>query len=199
METPLTLTDPERIRALAHPVRLELLDLLRDVDEATATECAARVGESVASCSFHLRILEKYGFIERAGRRGREKPWRVREGSTLDARPDPAVPGSLHAVQELAALTVTRQAHRVTQFLARAGEEPEEWLQATTVSTSSFWATAEEMRQLSEDVQELGRRFAGRSDPAKRPVGARHARLFTTLNPDPDPATGADPDPEKED
>src|SRR5690606_31380155 len=84
------ISDPGRIRALAHPLRLELLDHLRDVGEATATECAAQVGESVASCSFHLRMLAKYGFLERAERRGKEKPWRVvGEGSSLQSRPDP--------------------------------------------------------------------------------------------------------------
>lgn len=190
MPTPMTtISDPERIRALAHPIRLELLDFLRDVDEATATQCAARVGESVASCSFHLRTLEKYGYIERAERRGREKPWRVRPtGASLDARPDRAVPGSLHAVQELATLTVTREADRVARFLSRAADEPEEWLQAITISTAGFWATAEEMRRLSDDVQRLVERFEGRSsDPAARPEGARHARLFATVNPDPEP------------
>ncbi|WP_051145521.1 ArsR/SmtB family transcription factor [Ornithinimicrobium pekingense] len=189
MDTPSTISDPERIRALAHPVRLELLDHLRDVDEATATECAARVGESVASCSFHLRILEKYGYIERAQQRGREKPWRVRRpGSSLDARPDRAVPGSLHAVQELAALTVTREADRVARYLAQASEEPDEWLQAVTVSTAGFWATAAELRELSQEVHDLVQRFSGRSaDPALRPEGARHARLFATVNPDPAP------------
>ena len=186
MDGPTTISDPERIRALAHPVRLELLDLLREVEQATATECAARVGESVASCSFHLRMLEKYGFIERAERRGREKPWRARRDSALDARPDRAVPGSLPAVQELASLTVAREADRVTGFLARAADEPEEWLQAITISTASFWATSEELRELSGDVQRLVDRFAGRvTDPAKRPEGARHARLFATVNPDP--------------
>jgi predicted ArsR family transcriptional regulator len=185
---PSTITDPERIRALAHPVRLELLDHLGEVDQATATECAAKVGESVASCSFHLRMLEKYGFIERAERRGREKPWRVREGRSREARPDREVPGSLHAVQELAALTVTREADRVTRFLTRAADEPEEWLQAMTISTASFWATAAELQQLSLDVQDLAERFADRtSDPASRPEGARHARLFATVNPDPLP------------
>src|SRR6478609_1084108 len=68
------ITDPERIRALAHPVRIALLAHLSDVGEATATQCAEAVGESPANCSFHLRMLEKYGYIERAERRGREKP-----------------------------------------------------------------------------------------------------------------------------
>lgn len=181
-----TVTDPERIRALAHPIRLELLDFLKDTTEATATECAAHVRESVASCSFHLRMLEKYGYIERAERRGREKPWRVREREvTFDARPDSEVPGSLLAVQELASLAVTREADRVSRFLSQAGDEPDEWVQASTVTTGSFWVTAEELAELSREIQDLLDRFSERTDPAARPDGARRSRLFATLNPDP--------------
>ena len=194
------ITDPARIRALAHPVRLELLDHLRDHGEATATECAAAVGESVASCSFHLRMLEKYGFIERAERRGREKPWRIPEtGAGIDARPDAAVPGSMHALQELASLTVAREADRVTRYIAGAADEPDEWVQATTITTSAFWATAEELAELSAEVQRLTERFSGRgSDPAARPDGARLARLFATVHPDAEstPTHPAGPAPE---
>lgn len=181
------ITDPERIRALAHPLRLELLDHLGDVAEATATECAQHLGESVASCSFHLRMLEKYGFIERAGRRGREKPWRVLS-DRIDARPDPDVPGSVTAVRELASLSVSREAERISRFLARIDEEAPEWVEAVTLTRSSFWATAEEMAQLSRDLQEIAHeRFGGRSaDPSLRPPGARFGRLFAAVHPDPE-------------
>lgn len=185
-------SDPERIRALAHPLRLELLEHLRSVGEATATECAGRVGESVASCSFHLRMLAKYGFIERAPSRGREKPWRL-VGEGFDARPDPEVPGSLPAVRELGTLSVTREADRVLRFLSQVDREPEEWLQALTVTFQSFWVTAEELAELAEQLQSLTRRFDERTtDPALRPAGARPSRLFATLNPDP-AAPGDDP------
>lgn len=190
------ITDPARIRALAHPVRLELLDHLRDHGEATATECAAAVGESVASCSFHLRMLEKYGFIERAARRGREKPWRLpAAGAGIDARPDASVPGSMHALQELAALTVTRQADRVARYVAGAADEPDEWVQASTITTSSFWATAAELAEVSAEVRRLTDRFADRStDPDARPEGARHARLFAALHPDARPPAAPESD-----
>lgn len=183
-----TTSDPERIRALAHPLRLELLDFLKDAGEATATECAAQVGDSVASCSFHLRMLEKYGYIERAERRGREKPWRVvGQNATFDARPDSSVPGSMHAVQELASLTVTRESERVRHFLVQADTEADEWVQASTITTGSFWVTAEEMAGLSREVQALLERFRERTDAAQRPAGARLSRLFATVNPDPRP------------
>src|SRR5258705_13282349 len=66
------------LRALAHPLRWQLIDLLGREQTATATRCAQLTGESVASCSYHLGILAKYGYIaEAAGGRGREKPWQL--------------------------------------------------------------------------------------------------------------------------
>src|SRR5699024_6561425 len=106
------ITDPERIRALAHPVRLELLDFLGTVPDATATQCAEHIGESVASCAFHLRMLHKYGYIERAAPRGREKPWRVLPGG-YDLRPAEDLPTSVTAVAEVAALHMVRETERV--------------------------------------------------------------------------------------
>src|SRR3954467_8550651 len=71
------LTDPRALRGYAHPTRMALMGLLRREGPHTATRAAARVGESFASCSFHLRQLAKYGLVEQAGGgRGREKPWR---------------------------------------------------------------------------------------------------------------------------
>lgn len=180
------ITDPERIRALAHPVRIALLDHLGDVDEATATECAQALGESPASCSFHLRMLEKYGYIERAERRGREKPWRVRVAD-FDMRPDPDVPGSLVAVQAVAALGLESEFLRAMDWFARIDRERDEWVQATTFTRSSFWATAEELAQLSREVQDITERFAGRhTDPSRRPAGARYSRFFAVVNPEPE-------------
>lgn len=188
------ITDPERIRALAHPVRLALLDHLGDVDEATATECAEAIGESPASCSFHLRTLEKYGFIERAAARGREKPWRV-VSAGIDMRPDPEIPGSLHALQAVAMLGLESEFLRAREYFAHADAEPDEWLQASTFTRSTFWATAEELAELSRDLQQITDRFSGRhTDPSKRPAGARYARMMAIANPDPR-AAAAEPAP----
>ncbi len=186
------ITDPSRIRALAHPLRLELLDYLGDIGEATATQCAEHTGETVANCSFHLRTLAKAGFIEPAPSRGREKPWRpVARSRTLDV--DPADPTSFIAMSELVGLVVTREAERVRSFMAAHPHRPDEWRDTVSVTTSAFWATAEEMRELVEAVTELSRRFAGRTeDPSLRPEGARLGRLFATVNPDDFPEDAPD-------
>src|ERR1700722_6115346 len=73
------ISDPKAIRALAHPLRLDLLELLAAGGPATAAHCGRMLGESQASCSFHLRQLAKYGFVQDAGPgqdRG-ERRWRV--------------------------------------------------------------------------------------------------------------------------
>src|SRR5919204_4483228 len=74
----LELTDPRALRALAHPTRLMLIGLLRSEGPLTATRAGELIGQSAASCSFHLRQLAKYGLVEEAGGgHGRERPWRA--------------------------------------------------------------------------------------------------------------------------
>ncbi|MFD1051557.1 winged helix-turn-helix domain-containing protein, partial [Kibdelosporangium lantanae] len=48
----------------SHPIRSELLDLLRERDTLTATEAAKQLGHSSGLCSFHLRQLARYGYVE---------------------------------------------------------------------------------------------------------------------------------------
>src|SRR2546423_11325721 len=72
------LRDPRALRAMAHPVRLRLMEELLIRGPATATELAERVGENPANCSWHLRQLAKYGFVEEAGGgTGRQRPWQI--------------------------------------------------------------------------------------------------------------------------
>lgn len=184
----ITTSDPARIRALAHPLRLRLLDLLDDDGPATATECARATGESVASCSFHLHQLAKYGFVEPAERRGREKPWRS-VSSGRSTRYDPDVPGSLRAAGEMARVVIDREAQRLHAWIDAAPRDDDAWLLASVMTTQSFWATRDELAALSAEVQALTERFAGRSqDPSLRPDGARSAHLFATVHADPDDA-----------
>lgn len=178
-------TDPVRIRALAHPFRLQLLDYLGEVPQATATECAEALNESVASCSFHLRTLAKHGYIEPAERNGREKPWKV-VSTTRTQSIDRDQPGSVHAVSTLAAMQVSRETARIQDWLGQAPAQPVEDIDCTTVHSNSFYLTHEEIAELREELLTLAKRFDGRwTDPALRPEGSRPARLFAVLNFDP--------------
>ncbi|WP_159618844.1 winged helix-turn-helix domain-containing protein [Arthrobacter zhaoguopingii] len=186
-------SDPVRIRALAHPVRLELLDYLDDEGQATATQCAVATGESVASCSYHLRMLAKHGYIEQVDQPGREKPWKVVSHGRSSVT-DRNAEGSVHAVSALASIFVHRQLDRIQSWLQRASQLPVEDIDVSTVTTSSFYATHDEIRQFREDLWELARRFNGRwQNPELRPEGSVPVQLFSVMNVDPDrPAHRAD-------
>ncbi|MDP9820262.1 ArsR/SmtB family transcription factor [Nocardioides massiliensis] len=176
------ITDPIRMRALAHPLRLQLMDVLAELGEATATECAARVGESVASCSFHLRQLAKYGFVEPAERRGRERPWR-RTADQLTTRPDPGVPGSLDAATELGRLHLHDVVRRAGDALARVDEEPAEWVGATTLRSHTVLATADELVELAAAMDALLAPYvARRDDPDAAPATARRAQVVALMH-----------------
>ncbi|MEU8267161.1 helix-turn-helix domain-containing protein [Sphaerisporangium sp. NPDC049002] len=71
-------SDPQALKAVAHPLRVRLLGALRVEGPATATELAARFGESSGSTSYHLRQLARYGFVEQdpEQRDARERRWR---------------------------------------------------------------------------------------------------------------------------
>ena len=55
------------LRALAHPLRLRLLQLAAAEGVITSTTASKMTGESTANCSFHLRLLARYGFLEQGG------------------------------------------------------------------------------------------------------------------------------------
>src|SRR5215469_12062574 len=78
---PLHITDPRMLRALAHPARIAILQHLALDGPATATGCAEVAGLSPSACSYHLRALARFGFVEEepaSAADGRHRPWRAR-------------------------------------------------------------------------------------------------------------------------
>lgn len=190
-----------RLRALAHPLRWRLLDLVSTEGSVTATRCAQVLGESVASCSYHLGILRKYGYLEAVpGIAGREKPWRpttqLLDDMSVFAEAKPAADESAGAADEAAAEAfVDHQAALMKARLRRYSLEPEEWQAASLMGSSLMFVTATELNQINEDLVAVLRRFEDRAaDTSSRPAGARAARVFVTTYPDPvDRADPRDP------
>src|SRR4051794_41982796 len=61
------LSDPRELQALAHPVRIGIMELLTVGGPLTATELADRLDETPANCSWHLRKLAEHAFVDEAG------------------------------------------------------------------------------------------------------------------------------------
>jgi DNA-binding transcriptional ArsR family regulator len=151
-------TDAERnplenvraVRALAHPLRLRLLDALRFEGPATATELGRRTGESSGSTSYHLRQLARYGYVEDAGPRGgRKRVWRYRERrvSVPPAGGDPST-------RTLLAELLGREALALDRYLA-APARTGEWDDAAFFQSRALRLTASELDTLRRDIEAL--------------------------------------------
>src|SRR5689334_14550913 len=64
-----------QLRALAHPLRLQLLQVLHAEGPATASQLGRRLGESSGSTSYHLRALHRAGMVEEAEQRNARERW----------------------------------------------------------------------------------------------------------------------------
>src|SRR5919201_871910 len=92
-ETRRRITEPEALEALAHPVRLELMNYLMAQGPATASTCARAVGDTPSNCSYHLRLLARFGLVEEVSSAdGRERPWRA---LVTGFNPDGAAEGAM--------------------------------------------------------------------------------------------------------
>jgi hypothetical protein len=170
---PRELRDPQAFRALAHPLRLTLLELMTREGSLTATRAAELTGESTASCSFHLRQLANYGFVEEApGGRGRERPWRRAYSAArwADIQPDAATAA---AAEELSSLLLQRYFGWVERYVRIRDSFPAEWREAAHASDTWLFLTLEEFQQLDRDLRALLARHMDRTlDPERRPEGS---------------------------
>jgi DNA-binding transcriptional ArsR family regulator len=170
---PRRLTDPRAMRAVAHPVRIALLEVLGSEGPLTATQAGELIGESPTTCSFHLRQLAKYGFIEEVeGVAGRRRPWRlIHTGLTFsDVSDDPET--------RLAATALTRVLHdfyldRLKEGLALRRDTPTEWQKATGADEFLLYVTVDELQALNEQMLALVKPFVERiGNPKTRPRGS---------------------------
>ncbi|WP_405773845.1 winged helix-turn-helix domain-containing protein [Streptomyces sp. NBC_00859] len=172
------LTDPRALRAYAHPTRMALVGLLRRDGPQTATQAAGLIGESVASCSFHLRQLAKYGLVEEAGGgRGREKPWRATAMFTSwDTRAaDPVVAS---AAQGLQLAVAERYFELAARWIQANAQEPAEWQEAAGFGDCQLRLTAAELLELNNQIQNLVQPYLEDPGARRRKRGARPVALL---------------------
>jgi DNA-binding transcriptional ArsR family regulator len=174
--------DARVLRAMAHPVRLHILECLAQLGRATATELAARVGQSVANTSWHLRQLARYGFVEEAdGGSGRQRPWRPVVRSYAPAAASGDEPDLSRATDALTEVLLGRQveAFRAWQAVRRGAPQP--WREASFATFSWDYLTAEELAAFQQELRALFERHVlahvDRIDPARRPPEVQPVRF----------------------
>src|SRR5918994_1664287 len=136
--------DSGALRALAHPLRVRIYDILSQYGPQTASSLAEMLGESSGSTSYHLRALAKQDLIHECSDRGtgRERWWERPVGGVsfpnADAMETPA-------------------GRAATQTFMNAGlaDAEDAWQSGTMISTATARLTPEQSKELSRKIMAL--------------------------------------------
>jgi hypothetical protein len=174
-------TEPGALRALAHPLRLSLLEVLSTERSATATRCSELLGPSPSACSFHLRVLARHGFIEEAaGGTGPERPWRLIDEEFAFSDTAQSDPDGIDAARVAGRAFVHREMARFLAWPYERRNHPKAWQRNASVMLGSIaYLTRAELDDFQADLRALLERYDDRlHNPAARPRGSRPVRIL---------------------
>lgn len=177
-----TIADLGMAKALANPVRQQILRELDQAGEATSTTLARRLAMTTGATSYNLRVLAKYGLVAEVPERahGRERWWRkVR----VDVRLDPRDEAMRPTVDRLNELWLAEDADRLDRF-RQGRSELGEWGDAMPYSRGAIQVSLTELEGFFEEYLALLRKYQRGS--ADVPPGARTVYTRFIAFPDPD-------------
>ncbi|MFI6920851.1 ArsR/SmtB family transcription factor [Nonomuraea spiralis] len=177
--------DAKGLRALAHPVRVQLVDLLRKHGPSTATRLAEHLGVNSGTASYHLRRLGAAGFVEEDTERGnaRERWWRSVHHITRltdDQLAEQEPEAVLAYMQSIAALYNLRTQRTLNELQTMPGQ----WRRVLDLSSIALRLTPQEAQRLREELEEVVSRYRPDLPGAAAPEGAARVSLITQLLPE---------------
>ena len=183
MATTRRITEPQDLRALAHPLRLRLLGALRLEGPATATALAKRFDVSSGLTSYHLRALAERGFVEddpEQANGGRERWWRASHDLTEwhlpPADEDPVEhAGRLEATRVLNVEIAQLWGRWLAKVAAAEPDLPERWRGAVTSGDRWMNLTPDQLGRFSRDLEALVERYAAEQSDEGERVGVLYA------------------------
>jgi DNA-binding MarR family transcriptional regulator len=169
------LDDPLSIRALAHPLRLELQAIVGRSGRITAADAARELGISHALASHHMRQLAKYGFLEQVpGADNRERPWQLVATSTSWEGAETTSEGAA-AVAILEQVIAERALTGVLDWQERRSAWSGAFREHSGVGRSTVYLTEEEFAEVMTAIDAVVARYTELrplDDVASRPPGS---------------------------
>ncbi|MFE7620889.1 ArsR/SmtB family transcription factor [Streptomyces sp. NPDC057496] len=179
--------DAKGLRALAHPIRVQLVGQLRKYGPSTATRLAERLGVNSGTASYHLRQLGAAGFVEEDTERGnaRERWWRSVHRTTEFSDQDLAErePEVVLAYLQSVSATYTL---RTQQALNELQTMPRAWRGTFDMSDWALRLTPEETIALRQELWDVLARYRWDTPEAAAtaPEGAERIGVITHILPE---------------
>jgi len=147
--------DVGALRALAHPLRVQIYDILSQFGPQTASSLAEQLGESSGATSYHLRALAKHDLIREVPGRGtaRERWWERPKGAVSMTSPETVKTPAGRAASQLVISEFYRRRHRQLEdfIAANMRKDPEEW--TAMLSTATVRLTDAQFEQLVHELE----------------------------------------------
>jgi DNA-binding transcriptional ArsR family regulator len=177
--------DAPALKALAHPMRVQILRNLQLRKRASVTSLADELGETTGATSYHLRQLARHGFVEefdvdepsekRAGRR--QRWWRMAvdqihvTGFDFMARDD---------TREAAAFLLREyqadRSRRLGNWFATATQWPKQWQDASSDMDGLLDLNPKQARALADELAAVVARYREmKPGRGARPVDVQYA------------------------
>ncbi|MFD5225763.1 ArsR/SmtB family transcription factor [Microbacterium sp. NPDC058342] len=173
--------DAGALKALAHPLRVRIYDLLSERGPQTASSLAALIGETSGSTSYHLRALAAHDLIREVRDRGtaRERWWERPRGRINLPGPDDSMSPSNRAAAQIVTSEFFRLRHQtLMDYLNRPdSEQPEEWRDAGLVMTSTLELTPAQMAEVTAEMSSVVNAIVERYKGQEGVSGARRVSL----------------------
>lgn len=177
--------DSGALKALAHPLRVRIFDLLASQGPQTASSLAAMVGETSGSTSYHLRALAAHDLIREVPDRGtaRERWWERPKGRIDMPGPDETMSPANRAAAQIVTAEFFRLRHEtLMEYLNRPmSDVPEQWRDVGLTMTTHLDMTPAQVMDLRGEIEALVEsaieRFRGQTGPDVRRVSLR-AEIF---------------------
>src|SRR5271156_1470969 len=167
--------DPVAIRALAHPLRHELMSIIGRLGRATTADAARELGISHGLASPHLRQLAQYGCVEQVkGKDHRERPWRLVATSYNWSEATATAEGST-AVDVLEQVFAERALEAFLGWQQRRKNWPQAWQKHTGLGVSNVYLTQAELAEIADAFDAVLTRYINErpiDDVAARPAGS---------------------------
>jgi DNA-binding transcriptional ArsR family regulator len=181
---PDVISNIDALKALAHPLRQQLLTRLQRHGPATSADLATEFGVDRGAASYHLRQLARFGFLEVDTDRsaGRRKYWRaVPQDVRLPFRPgDPEVSAVAHAIGRQ---WMERADRDLTAYLSHRTEYGD-FAAAAEHSFGGTMLTADELRQFRDEY--IAFLSSWYREPGHASPGSRHISVVFHAFPTPD-------------